>query len=153
MGDLKELDIRKAKLLGLLKKRFFVDRMTGEPVSWAAGQSSEMIPHTHLKRYICISATLKHDINFYLVLRRSGGIVIVMSDGERTTYLWLGGPQETLPKMQATYPVYCKSLLAAAANFIRMSQSVQYRNQTATQWLAIKLKQMGSFQVLHNYSR
>jgi len=153
MSDLKELDVHKAKMLGLVKKRFFVDRMTGEPVSWATGQSAELIPHTILKRHICISTSLKNDIGFYLALRGDGGIIIVASDGVQTTYFWLGSARDILPKMQATYPVGCNSLLAAAANFIRLSQSLAYKNQTSTQWLALKLRNMASRQVLHNYSR
>ena len=139
-----------SEVLKLVKKRFFIDRTTGLPVTWAKGMEHERLdlPNSPLKA-ICVSPNLNNPTTFYMVQKGEKGLVVTMSDGTETVHMYLSLEDE-INKVQLRLHASCRSLQAASANFIRL-QNVN--NSTPMQWMKIKMRNLVHMPVLHTFTR
>ena len=67
----------------------------------------------------CLVTHLKNRINFYMVAKAKAGHVAVMSDGERTLYVWLGEANDTYPMVRVTSLYPSTTEAEAKENFFR----------------------------------
>lgn len=67
----------------------------------------------------CLVTHLDRRINFYMVVQAKTGLVAVMSDGDRTLYVWLGKADDTYPMVRTTSPYPSTTEAEAKENFFR----------------------------------
>lgn len=140
--------------LKLVKKRFFVDRTTGHPVTRDEFELKKTLnAHRSWLPAICVTTHLANEPDFYIALKGQEGIMLVISDGEKTLYMWMGNETAQFPKVQRTLPVSCKSLQAASANFIRLSNEPVHGSGAAMGALKICLRNMVSRPVLCTFTK
>lgn len=83
-------------LLKLVKPRFYVNRLTGMPVSWDEGQKKEKLVIEGFKGSgklllnMCINTGLRFSVDYYAIYKGCDGVLVVVGDDLNTTFLWMG---------------------------------------------------------------
>ena len=86
-----------SEVLSLVRRRFWVNRATGLPVTPQVGQEKQLVKAGKRQMLLanpCVMTNLLGRPNFYMVVGGDTGKGVVISDGAHTLFLWLGGDND-----------------------------------------------------------